>query len=125
VHSDAARRFFAAAEKRWTQLLAPDFWITECANGCWKRVQRRLNTKAEAMAALAIVRALPVIRIDATNFDDAVMHIALSHGTSCYAALYVATAQFADVPLVTADPRLVQLLKDSAWSGRVFHLSEW
>jgi predicted nucleic acid-binding protein len=123
--TDAAMRLFATAEKEWTQLIAPDFWLTECANGCWKRVQRKVNTAEEAIAAIAAIRALPVVPIDTTQLQDTLLPIALRNRTSAYDSVYVATAQFADVPLVTADTRLVQLLKDAAWEGSVFHISQF
>jgi predicted nucleic acid-binding protein len=72
-----------------------------------------------------IIETLPIARIAASLIQPAALGIALSTGTSCYDALYVATAQFADVPLISADTRLVQMLKDAAWEGTVFHISEW
>ena len=125
VHTDSAYRLMAAAEKGWAHLIAPDFWIAECANGCWKRVQRGKNTPEEAVRALAALRALPIANIDSAELHDTILPIALAQRTSCYDALYVATAQFADVPLVTADTSLVQMLKDAAWKGSVFHISQW
>ena len=125
THTDAAFRFFGAVKRRRTQLIAPSFWFTECANGCWKRVQRKAGTPEEAVAALAIVGALPVVRIDTAELEDTALELALRNRTSAYDSLYVATAQFADVPLVTADMRLVQMLKDAAWEGSVFHISRW
>jgi predicted nucleic acid-binding protein len=125
ANTDAARRFFAAAESRWAQLIAPRLWFLECTNGCWKRVARKLATPEEAVRALDIIRALPVVQIDDAEFQDTVIAIALRNRTTAYDSLYVATAQFADVPLVTADMRLVQLLKDAAWEGSVFHISQF
>ena len=124
-HSDAASRFFAAADRKWSQLMAPGFWLTECANGCWKRVQRQRNTPEEAATSLAIIGALPVVRIDTTDLADAVLGIALQNRLTAYDALYVATAQFADVPLVTADTTLIQALGDARWPGRALHISQW
>jgi predicted nucleic acid-binding protein len=124
-HSDAASRFFAAADKKWTQLMAPSFWLTECANGCWKRVKRQFNTREEAATSYAVICALPVVRIETTDLADTVLGIALQNHLTAYDALYIATAQFADVPLVTADTRLMQALSDAHWSGRALHISQW
>lgn len=123
--SAAARRLFDAAEKRWLQLIAPDFALTECANGCWKRVARRWKTAEEAIAAMAIIDALPIARIDASLIQPAALGTALITRITCYDALYLATAQFADVPLVTADSRLIQALSDARWPGRALHISQW
>jgi predicted nucleic acid-binding protein len=125
THSDAAGRLFDAVKKRGTQLIAPEFWLVECANGCWKRVQRRWKTPEEVIEAMRLIESLPVVRMDSAGLQDATLAIAIQTRTSCYDALYVATAQFADVPLVTGDARLVQMLKDAAWEGDVFHISEW
>jgi predicted nucleic acid-binding protein len=125
AHTDAAKRLFEAAEKQWLQLITPEFALAECANGCWKRVARRWKTAEEAVEAMRILDGLPIARIDASLVQPAALGIALTTGTSCYDALYVATAQFAGVPLVTADTRLVEMLKDAAWPGSVFHISQW
>ena len=124
-HTDAAVRFFTAVHRGWAQLLAPECWLTECAHGCWKRVQRQAATAEEALAAFATIAALPVARLATGEVTDVVMGIALQNRVSTYDALYVATAQFAGVPLVTGDGRLVQMLKEAGWEGRVFHISQW
>jgi predicted nucleic acid-binding protein len=123
--SAAARRLFLAAEKQWLQLIAPDFALTECANGCWKRVARRWKTAEEAIAAMEIIDALPIARIDASLIQPAALGTALITRTTCYDALYVATAQFADIPLVTADTRLIEALSEAHWPGRALHISQW
>lgn len=123
--SMAARKLFNAAQKQWLQLMAPDFALTECANGCWKRVARRWKTPEEAVTAMQIIDSLPIARIDSSLLQPAALGIALVTGTTCYDALYVATAQFADVPLVTADSKLIQALSDVHWPGRALHISQW
>lgn len=105
--------------------MAPGFWLIECANGCWKRVKRQACTPEEAGGRFNIIRSLPVQQIDIEIVADVVLEIALETRTTSYDALYVATAQFADVPLVTADGRLVQALSDARWPGRAMHISQW
>lgn len=125
ANGDAAGRLFEAARKTWVQLMAPDFSRTEWANGCWKRVQRRWKTADEVIRAMGVLDALPIAQLDTSQLHEAALGIAIQTRTSCYDALYVAAAQFADVPLVTADARLVRMLKDAAWAGDVFHISQW
>ena len=121
----SADHFFANVQKQWAQLIAPDFWLVECANACWKRAHRRIATPEEVLAAYASILSLPVTAIDTTLLNDIALSIAVDVRITAYDALYVATAQFAGVPLVTGDTRLVKMLKDAAWEGTVFHISEW
>jgi predicted nucleic acid-binding protein len=123
--SAAAARLFAAARKRWVQLIAPDFWLLECANACWKKGQRRLSTPEESLHAYRVISRLPVTRMDTAPLNDVIIALAIERQITTYDALYVATAEFADVPLVTADARLVTTLRAANWPGRVEHLSEW
>jgi len=51
--------------------------------------------------------------------------IATETGASFYDALYVAVADFRDVPLVTADERLLKRIAGTPWAGRAMSLAEW
>ena len=125
VLSPAAVRFFAAVQRGWIQLIAPDVWLLECASACRQKVQRRRCTPEEAIQIYGVIRQLPVTPVDTTDLSDLLIHLALERQLSTYDALYVAVAEFARVPLLTADAGLTAALRDAHWTGHVEHLSEW
>jgi predicted nucleic acid-binding protein len=95
-------------------LSAPDLLIAECANIVWKKV--RLGELSEPEASLAIgllVRAdielVPTRRLARRAVDLAIL---LDH--SAYDCMYLALAETARRPFVTADPRLLRSLPSSA-----------
>jgi predicted nucleic acid-binding protein len=91
-------------------LFAPDLLIAECGNIIWKKV--RLGELSEPEASLAIgllVRAdielVPTRRLARRAVDLAIL---LDHST--YDCIYLALAETAKRPFVTADARLPRKL---------------
>lgn len=125
AHYAAAVRLFTAARNNGIQLIAPEFWLIECANGCWKRVHRRMNSATEVRSAYRAITDLKVAKLNTSDLADVVLDMALENRTTSYDALYIATAQFADAPLITTDTKLLDTLRAAQWPGRAMHLSEY
>lgn len=109
-------------------LCAPDLMVPECANIFWKKVRRRelMVEEARTMATLlqrATVELAPTrpFMVDALNIAHALDHPA-------YDGFYLALAMNRQIPLITADVRLVQRVAErgpAAMQGVAVSLSGW
>jgi predicted nucleic acid-binding protein len=110
---------FAAGSSR---LVAPRLFDVECASGLVKAVRRRRLAAARALDDLLDLLDLPVERLEAPGAEVAALLLALEYGISAYDAVYVALAAEEELPLVTADARLVRALAGSPHA--VLHLDD-
>lgn len=109
AHSPEADALLTTGEP----LYAPDLLLAECGNILWKRADRG---ELRADRALAILDALRDSALDirpATPLLSEAFAIAHRHRRSFYDSLYLALAQAMNAPLITADLRLYNALKDS------------
>ena len=103
--SDLARTLAGAA------LEAPDLIFTECANILWKKARIGDLDKGEAEARLEALLRVPVrLALDRDLLKPA-LHLAVELGHPVYDCLYLALAQVRNLPLVTADNRLILAMK--------------
>lgn len=120
--TDAAEQLFAGLEQEPTRrLYVPDLFYIECANILWKYVRRFGYAADEARHDLVDLRQL---NLSAVATDDLLTHafdLAVEHGLTVYDACYVALADLLELPLLTADERLVNKLRgkeyDIRWIG--------
>jgi predicted nucleic acid-binding protein len=110
AHSSAARGLLRAG----ISLLAPDLIRAEVGNVLWKRWRRGELDAAEVEAALADFRRLPLEVHSAEPLLESAWAIARETGLTVYDSLYVALAVAHQAPLVTADRRLFERLRDGA-----------
>ena len=109
--SDRALRLLALAERGEARLLAPSLWRVEVTNVVWKHLQRGLLHPADADAAVALLRHLPIENVPDARVLEPAFTIAVEAGVSVYDALYAALAFDTLAPLVTADRRLAERLR--------------
>ncbi len=122
--SDVALSFFAsAADAPAVRRHVPDLFFVECANVLWKYVSRYGLKPRAATRYLADLHALRLAVIPTSALTQAALKIAMDLSISVYDAFYVATAQFLNVPLVTADKRLARLLADTEF--QVMYLGDF
>lgn len=85
----------------------PDFCFLECANILWKLVRRGVLSIGTAKTNLTRIRTLSLQVIPLTTLVDQALDIATTHDTSVYDAAYIAASCILDLPLITADEKLV------------------
>lgn len=94
--------------RRWAM---PDLFDVECANVVAKAVRHGRLGLDQAESALRLLCTTPGRRVTSDLLVEAALTLALSLSLSVYDACYAALAVLLDVPLVTADARLVAALE--------------
>jgi predicted nucleic acid-binding protein len=108
IDSDKAHALFAhLIHDPQATIHVPDFCHLECANILWKLVRRGTLTIAAAKAHLTWIKSLALQVMSLTSLVDEALEIAATHDTSVYDATYITASRVLDLPLVTADEKLV------------------
>lgn len=95
------------------RMLAPDLIYAECANALWKYVRFARVDPSVAAAHLRYVYQMPIQVLSTPLLVERALALAVSYGVNAYDACYVALAENAGCPLVTADQPLVRRLAGS------------
>jgi len=101
---DSAR----ALRLREGQMHAPDLIVAECANILWKKVAGGNMTAATAIAAAELLRIAPIGMLPTADMVRRAVDLAVTLDHPAYDCFYLLCAADLDVPLVTADLRLVR-----------------
>ena len=119
-HSHEARRLLAPRIK----LHAPDFILTEVANVIWKKARRKdIPLPQPYIKELANITDAVVLQPSTELvFKAAALAVQIDHPV--YDCFYLACAEAAAVPLVTADERLAQRAKDAYAAVDVWNIGE-
>lgn len=102
IHSDAARRLL----RDETRLCAPDLVWAEIGNVLWKRWRRGELTAEIVAALLGDFRRLPLTIHPSDSLFEAAWDLAYALERTFYDSLYLALAATLECPLVTADLKL-------------------
>ena len=86
---------------------APDHWQAEAVNVLWSKVFRGDLSAADAGERMTVLLHAPVIATPIAGLMPRAFAIAVARAVTIYDALYVALAETRDIPLVTADERLI------------------
>lgn len=104
---------------------APAHWLAEAANALWPMHSvRRELTRDELRQRIARLAEAPVQVTPLTDLIESAAEIAAELGVTMYDALYLALAAQQDVPLVTADRRLVARTRETAHAGRTHWIGD-
>lgn len=103
-----------------TQLHIPDLFYIECTNVLWKYIRAGLYNRTEAEGNLADLKLLRLTVTPAVDLMLDAFDLSISYGVSAYDACYVALAQYNNVPLLTQDQRLVNLLTPQGFDIQLF-----
>ena len=95
------------------------FYI-ECTNVLWKYIRAGLYNRTEAEGNLADLKLLRLTVTPAVDLMLDAFDLSISYGVSAYDACYVALAQYNNVPLLTQDQRLVNLLTPQGFDIQLF-----
>lgn len=109
-HSDAAVRLLA---EDW-DLRAPDLFWAESGNILWKKWRKNEVTAEEATELWVDLRRFPLRIFSSEPLCDLSWDIARRFNRTFYDSLYVALAVSGSCPLVTADLRLFNALRNEA-----------
>ncbi len=122
--TDVVEQLFAGlGQEPPVRLYVPDLFYTECANILWKYVRRFNYSAEEARSDLLDLRQLNLSVVATEDILTNAFDLAVEHNLTVYDACYVALASMLELPLLTADERLVNKMKgktpDIRWIGDV------
>jgi|JI10StandDraft_1071094.scaffolds.fasta_scaffold1572583_1 predicted nucleic acid-binding protein len=92
------------------QFFVPDLFYIECTNILWKYVTRFGMTQDDATYYIARLGDLALHSTPTADLMADALTIALAYKITAYDAAYVALAKVLQLPLITADRKLVQAL---------------
>jgi predicted nucleic acid-binding protein len=95
-------------------LHAPDHWRAEAVNVLWSKVFKGDLTAEDAEERMATLMRAPMIETATASLMPRAFTLSVAHGITIYDSLYVALGERLDLPLVTADQRLIRRLADDA-----------
>lgn len=117
-HSDAALALIGSND-----LIVPWLFYSEVLNGLWKKHRRG---EIDVRKILAHIPDLPnlVRTVDEIPFAERAMGIAVELAHPAYDCVYLAMAEAKDELLLTADERLLGVVRETAYKNRVRSLVE-
>lgn len=113
-HSDQAALLLG-----FDALHAPDHWRAEAVNVLWSKILHGDLTAPDAEERVTVLLRAPVIDTPIASLMPRAFSIAVARMITVYDALYVALAVQRDVPLVTADQRLIRRVADDPALARL------
>ena len=99
--------FSGLTEEPPIQLYVPDLFYVECANILWKYVRRFNYASDVAQSDLSDLMQLNLDTVATENLLIVALGMAVEYRLSVYDACYVALASLLELPLLTADERLI------------------
>jgi predicted nucleic acid-binding protein len=101
----------SSKRKTATTLEAPDLLLIECANILWKKVTLADLNPREAGECWQLLLQAPIQFTSSPDLLDTALRISLDLKHPVYDCVYLALALQLEVPLITADRRLVNAVK--------------
>jgi len=93
------------------KLEAPDLLPIECAYILWKKVRLGDLAVGQASSCLDLLLSSPIVLAGTGNLLDSALRIAMGLNHPIYDCVYLALALRRNVPLVTADGKLVNAVR--------------
>lgn len=107
------------------EIRAPRLIFGEVANAVWKKVRRGDLLPATGLEAIRLLPGCIHDVLDGDALLPEAYEIAMTHDHPVYDCVYIACAVQADLPLVTADLRLVRKFAGSAYARHILSLQDW
>lgn len=101
---------------------SPDIFDLECAEAMAKVSRRYALQPDDAFNAFGLLRRLPHRRYSTSGLVEAALAVALDAVLTVHDACYVVLAALLEVPLVTADAKLMERLAGT--THKAIHLSD-
>jgi predicted nucleic acid-binding protein len=105
--------FLRFAREDEAELIVPDFFFIECANVFWKWVQRSHYPLQDAKAHLNDLAGLGLTTVSAQILAGDALNLSFQYRITAYDACYLAAANRLQLPLITADKKLVDRLGET------------
>lgn len=115
THSAAAGRLLESEPI----LAAPDLIVPELGNTLWKKVRRGEISSEEAAEILATFGTIGVELYPCSPLLVSAFELAVALDRTVYDSLYLALAVALDCPLITADRRFHDSVRDSPFAQHV------
>ncbi len=103
---------------RYQTLHAPAHWRAEAVNVLWAKVFRGDLTATDAAERIQTLMRAPVVDTPISDLVPRAFAISVSYSITIYDSLYVALAEHRNIPLLTADQKLVRRLSGDAILGK-------
>jgi predicted nucleic acid-binding protein len=133
VDASVALKWFLSDELHWIEakallsspedLIAPELIVAEVCNAGWRGV-RANRVRQEQVEAIA--RSLPdlfALLVPISGLAERAVAISARLDHAVHDCFYLALAETRNVPLVTADVRLLRKLEGTAWSTNAVDLA--
>jgi predicted nucleic acid-binding protein len=98
---------------------APDLLVAECANIVWKKVRLGELTEPEASLAIRLLVRADIELVPTRRLARRAVDLAILLDHSAYDCMYLALAEAAKRPFVTADARLLRKLAVERTAARL------
>ena len=106
-------------------LLAPDFLIAEVCNAAWRSARLGRISQAQVGEIAASLPRFFDVLVSAAGLAPRAIAIAGQLDHPVYDCLYLALAEAEQIGLVTADLRLLDKVRKTAWEAWAINLSEY
>lgn len=93
---------------------APGHWLAEAVNVLWSKVFKGDLTAADAEERTTVLLRAPVIGAPIADLIPRAFAISAANAVTIYDSLYIALAEKRDLPMVTADERLIRRMSGDA-----------
>lgn len=120
-HTEIAESLLETAK---IELLAPDLLHVEMAVLVRERVRRGEIDLGTAERVMEALRKAPVDVKSSSDLAQQAVSLSLREGIGLHDAFYLTLGMQAGCPVVTADPRLVELLRNTPFARHVSWIGE-
>ncbi|MFG1479954.1 type II toxin-antitoxin system VapC family toxin [Xanthobacter sp. V4C-4] len=107
------------------EIRAPRLLFGEVANAIWKKVWRGDLLPRTGMEAISLLPGCIHTVVDKDELLFTALEIAVTYNHPVYDCVYIACAREFDLPLVTADARLLRKFRSSPYGPSILLLSDW
>jgi len=115
--SDLAINLFAQLEADPpAQFYIPEFFYVECANVLWQYVRRTNYPLLQAQQNISRLKLLALQPTPASKLVSEALETAATYSISAYDACYVELSNRLNVPLITADQKLIRALASQPYA---------
>ncbi|MFG1360358.1 type II toxin-antitoxin system VapC family toxin [Xanthobacter pseudotagetidis] len=107
------------------EITAPQILFGEVANALWKKVRRAEIAADTSLDAIRLLQSYIHVVHPIEEFLTEALTMACAVDHPIYDCLYIACARGLNLPLVTADARLIRKFSSSPYAASILPLDQW